>query len=71
MSIRICLFIPFGIDNKVNNQSEGLRGISEGFEMPGSVAQYPPSLSFKVDYMSLIVSPYCQPRYKEDRIRYR
>jgi aminopeptidase N len=41
----------------MSKQSEDLKGISEGFEMPGSVPQYPPSLSFKIDYMSLIISP--------------
>ena len=52
------LFIyPVLVDNKVNNRSEDLKGISEVFEMPGSLPQYPPTLSFKIDYMSLIINP--------------
>jgi aminopeptidase N len=45
------------IDNELSNRIEDLKGISEGFEMPGSTPQYPPSLSFKIDYMSLIIKP--------------
>jgi aminopeptidase N len=41
----------------LSNRIEDLKGISEGFEMPGSIPLYPPSLSFKIDYMSLIISP--------------
>ena len=33
------------------------KGISEGFELPGSVPQYPPSRSFKIDYMTLSIKP--------------
>ncbi len=33
------------------------KGVSEGFELPGSVSQYSPSRSFKVDYMTLSIKP--------------
>jgi aminopeptidase N len=33
------------------------KGISTGFELPGTTPQYPPSLPFKIDYMSLFIEP--------------
>ena len=33
------------------------KGVSEGFELPGSVPQYSPSRYFKVDYMTLSIKP--------------
>src|SRR4051812_8389734 len=33
------------------------KGISTGFELPGTGPQYPPSLPFKIDYMSLHIQP--------------
>jgi len=33
------------------------KGISTGFELPGTTPQYPPSSPFKIDYMSLVIRP--------------
>jgi aminopeptidase N len=33
------------------------KGVSEGFELPGSVPQYSPSRSLKIDYMTLAIKP--------------
>ncbi len=33
------------------------KGISTGFELPGTTPQYPPSSPFKIDYMSLVIQP--------------
>jgi len=33
------------------------KGISTGFELPGTTPQYPPSSPFKIDYMCLVIQP--------------
>ena len=38
------------LDNK-------LKGIAEGFELPGSKPQFSPSLNFNIEYMSLTIEP--------------
>lgn len=41
----------------MKTDNEIFKGVSEEFELPGSVPQYSPSRSFKIDYMTLSIKP--------------
>ncbi len=43
--------------SKIDQNALGIKGIAEGFELPGSIKQYPQSRIFKILSMKLAVSP--------------